>query len=458
MSHHQLGCTGKPKLSPQAFARDGVLPGGRKAASKAALQTQGRLTRPLRRPVLLIAAPGITRLQHTPACSQEAACTMAPACFNARVDCSTGPKLAARCTIAHKTSAAGLLGARLPTAGAPDRRRCQRPVRAVTASVAAAVDAAADQWLQATGVPLLRQMQAGSLQAAAVLGAQVLVGLAAATVLGRIFLRAADRRVSGAGAPTGGLASTGGRDAGSWAARAGRYLLSSLLHQARALLPWMSSLCAATTVACLLQVRSRGRARARAVLKLMAHPSRRPPSTENALATPVFPAHLPTRHIVPPGRSPRSAAPSCCCAWWARARRARRRPPWPTSPSSCRTRRRRRSSCCGARRMGSACMLLAPRHGACWCCGAAAAGAGSRCPAARALAAAPAQPRLPVPLSSPRPAPPAAPSRCSSSRPGSWSASRCGQGLAEGPAACGPRRRHRQRCRLAAGAAARLVT
>lgn len=383
---------------------------------------------------------------------------MAPACFNARVACSTHPKLAPRCTIAHKTSAAGLLGARLHTAGAPDRRRCQRPV---TASAAAAVDAAADQWLQATGVPLLRQMQAGSLQAAAVLGAQVLVGLAAATVLGRIFLGAADRRVSGAGLPTGGLASTGGRDAGSWAARAGRYLLSSLLHQARALLPWMSSLCAATTVACLLQVRSRKSARVRAVLTLTAHPSRRPPSAENALAAPVFsgpPIHPPTTSFPLAGH--RGAPPRAAAARGGRGRGGRGggrpgpRHPVPAGrggggagPAVVRT-----------RRTGSACMPLARRHGARWRCGAAAAGAGGRCPAARVLAAAPAQPRLPVPLSSPLPAPPAAPSRCSSSRPGSWSAARCGQGLAEGPAACGPRRRRRQSCRLAAGAAARLVT
>lgn len=267
---------------------------------------------------------------------------VAPALSSAtRPACSTGRRIAARVTLASAGDArvaAAALGARRPATHAPPNRRHRRPA---TASAAAAVDAAADQWLQATGVPVLQQMQAGSLHAAVVLGAQVLVGLAAATVLGQVFLRWADARV----APDGSLAST---DASSWVGRTGRYLLSSLLHQARVLLPWLSGLCAATTMAALLQVSDR---QSRGPWTLDLSPWVDTLGTAHAQRTPEVPCPLssaPARPPTPSRRSAWSAAPSCCCGWWARALRAPAPPAWPTSRSSCRTPQRRRWCCCGA--------------------------------------------------------------------------------------------------------------
>lgn len=171
---------------------------------------------------------------------------MAAVCFSP-LPAVRDPHKGGRAAAIAGTSSArpAVLGARRPAAAAPAARR--GPCRPA-ASAAAAVEVAADQWVQATGVPLLQHMQSGSLQAAAVLGAQVLVGLAVATVAGRAFLRWADARFFSTDGP-------GSRDAGSWAARAGRYLLSSLLHQAQVLLPWVSGLYAATAVAALMQVR-----------------------------------------------------------------------------------------------------------------------------------------------------------------------------------------------------------
>ncbi|PSC73469.1 cytokinin riboside 5 -monophosphate phosphoribohydrolase LOG3-like [Micractinium conductrix] len=98
--------------------------------------------------------------------------------------------------------------------------------------VAVAASTVTEEWLQATGVPLLNAMQqCASLSQAAVLAVQVAGTVVVGTLAGRALLRFLDKQVSRsrvAQASPGALSSMG---EASWSARA---LLSSLLHQAQA--------------------------------------------------------------------------------------------------------------------------------------------------------------------------------------------------------------------------------
>ncbi|KAL4442981.1 hypothetical protein ABPG77_008472 [Micractinium sp. CCAP 211/92] len=136
----------------------------------------------------------------------------------------------------------------------PQKRR-----RHTSARCSAAEAATTEAWVTATGVPIFQRMMAKgiTLQDATVMGAQALLVTAAAAIIGRALLSYLDGKVNDArtraGSP-GSAAGTVGASSGGVLARAGWALVSSLLQQARRLLPWWCAAFSATVVLSLAQV------------------------------------------------------------------------------------------------------------------------------------------------------------------------------------------------------------